>query len=205
MTMKKSYLLTPISCLLLLSMACGPEPQIPDPYCADRGCPVYEIPEDFKAWFMVPQEGATYLMQDSLTGRTERLRVVNRIDNYQPRVNHEAENSMAEYQGDSIYTFQLEVGVNPRRVRLQTKIGAQINQIWRNEGEVHFSPERLIGLYDSVEVLGVTYHQVVEVKAETYGGVFQRLWFAKKVGIILIDYQGTYERSTFLLTSYQPE
>ena len=204
--MKATSLFIPLSCLLLLSVACRPEPQVPDPYCADRGCPVYDIPEDFRAWFMVPQEGATYLMQDSLTGRTERLRVVNRIDNYQPRVNHEAESSMAEYRGDSIDVFQLQVGLSPRMVKLDmraTILLSSISQVWRDSGSTVIQPAQYIKILDSVEVLGNTYHDVLTYRDDGY--YLQETWFAKGVGLIRLDYRGGYTQTVFLLESYQPK
>ena len=203
--MKKSFLLLVVSILPLLFGSCRQEPIIPDPNCAENGCPVYEIPDDFKNWFMVPEKGATYIMQDSLTGRIERLQVIDRIDNYTPKWDWEGAYSMTEYQGDSIDAIQLEVGTTPTRTRLSMTSGGQISQMWNDREDNFFLPENLVSLYDSVEVLGVIYHQIIEIKADTPGGVLQRIWFAKDVGIIAIDYRGRFERSVFLLKSYQPE
>jgi hypothetical protein len=172
-----------------------------DDYVVEK--PEYFISDEINSFFNVPSEGSIYIFKDSASGDLDSTIVIDKDLVLNPGPDYLGEGYSIEYTSTKTDDFRIDVYTtdNLESFRLMFTVGTWAVLRWDKQDKKFVFPSTDHRLIDSVSLNGTTYYDILEIYN---GGLhYNRLWFAKDVGLILKDVSSISQDSVFELFKHQ--
>ncbi len=172
-----------------------------DDYIVEK--PFIPLSEEMKSYFTFANEGSLYIYRDSASGDIDSTIVSNKTEGGFIGTPYIGEMYHIEYQSTKTQNFWAIISTNEEweRMRILFTVGTELMIRWDKETQSFTQPSSKYRLIDSVNLHGHIYRDVLEIQGDIE---FNRLWYAKNVGIILKDVSSVLTPdSTFELIDYQ--
>lgn len=172
-----------------------------DDYVVEK--PFIPLSEEMKSYFTFANEGSLFIYRDSASGDIDSTIISRKDDATFGGRPYIGEMYNIWYQSTKTQDFRAIVSTNEEweRMRILFTVGTELMIRWDKETQSFTQPSNTYRLIDSVNLHGQIYRDVLEIQGDLE---FNRLWYAKNVGIILKDVSSVVTQdSTFELIDYQ--
>lgn len=206
--MKPSFLLLTASIVFLLLISCDRTPAVKPTDPPFDQVPFYPMHEDFLTWFAVPDSGSWYIYQDSASGVYDttivpkKMNIGGQVSLWGGAISpiYKSEDYWTFYDCQLSHDFSLRISAKEDKFYFEVLYTSGASHSFWMDTTENYSTLDWIDFYDSVEIAGKTYRDVIALS--DHGLHYDRLWFARSVGIVLKESKHGAWDSTFYLIEY---
>lgn len=192
----EKYTIAILFCLLIIG--CDKDPRADYPY--------YEMDENFKAYFANFGEGSTYYYIDTVNNVTDTM-IVTKHQSVTPPLNvadYNSENYVIDYDCSVTEDFTVRIETFPNGYNFGVETSGGSYSIEFDTMATFPSNGSKVYQLDSLTILNQTYQDVLCIE-DDIGIWYERLYFAKDIGIILKETKDGGFTQVYYLVDYKIE